>query len=119
MPLKPVKHGIKLWMRLDAKTGYIHDFNIYQGKSDNTTSKESTLKERLVRRLEKTVQCAPADVSFATDRFFTSVKLTDSTSFLIIDTYVTTRKNIRIFPRKKMERGDCCFQTNNKRIMAN
>ncbi|XP_047112433.1 piggyBac transposable element-derived protein 4-like [Schistocerca piceifrons] len=35
LPMKPVKHGIKIWMRSDSVTGYIYDFNIYCGKDAN------------------------------------------------------------------------------------
>nr|CAH7742974.1 unnamed protein product [Callosobruchus chinensis] len=33
LPLKPVKRGIKIWVRSDAQTGYVYDMNIYCGTS--------------------------------------------------------------------------------------
>ena len=32
LPMKPVKRGIKVWMRCDAQTGYIYDMNVSAGK---------------------------------------------------------------------------------------
>lgn len=34
MPLKPIKRGIKAWVRADSLSGYMCDFNIYEGKND-------------------------------------------------------------------------------------
>ncbi|XP_041369900.1 piggyBac transposable element-derived protein 4-like [Gigantopelta aegis] len=34
MPAKPVKRGVKVWMRCDSKTAYLTKFNFYLGKSD-------------------------------------------------------------------------------------
>lgn len=33
MPLKPIKRGYKVWARCDARTGYLHAFEVYTGKS--------------------------------------------------------------------------------------
>jgi len=33
IPMKPVKHGIKVWCRADPNDGYIHEFEVYTGKS--------------------------------------------------------------------------------------
>ena len=32
LPLKPVKHGVKVWVRADSTNGYICDFSVYTGK---------------------------------------------------------------------------------------
>ncbi len=118
MPLKPVKRGIKLWMRSDAKSGYIYDFDIYQGKCDGDDPQFTTLGERVVTRLLRSVQCPPADVTVAIDRFFTSVRLIDSTPFPMVGTYMTNRKNAPKFSKRKMVRGDCYFQVNTNRTVA-
>ena len=34
MPKKPTKWGIKVWVCSESKTGYIHKFQVYTGKSD-------------------------------------------------------------------------------------
>lgn len=33
MPMKPIKRGIKMWCRADSTNGYLCDFDIYTGKS--------------------------------------------------------------------------------------
>ena len=32
LPMKPIKRGIKLWLRCGALTGYTYDMNVYAGK---------------------------------------------------------------------------------------
>ncbi|KAJ8869496.1 hypothetical protein PR048_028487 [Dryococelus australis] len=50
IPLKPVKSGIKLWLRCDSVTGYTYDFNVYCGKE--TIHTDGTLGEvRLIDTL--------------------------------------------------------------------
>ena len=34
VPKKPIKRGFKAWVRADAVTGYVCDFNIYTGKTE-------------------------------------------------------------------------------------
>ncbi|XP_049861994.1 piggyBac transposable element-derived protein 4-like [Schistocerca gregaria] len=46
LPMKPVKHGINIWMRSDSVTGYTYDFNIYCGKDANNL--DGTLGEHLL-----------------------------------------------------------------------
>ena len=36
MPLKPVKRGIKVWVRADSHNGYFSQFEVYQGRESNT-----------------------------------------------------------------------------------
>ena len=31
IPLKPVKRGSKVWAMVDARNGYVYDFNVYTG----------------------------------------------------------------------------------------
>ena len=49
MPLKPVKCGIKVWARADASNGYVSAFQVYTGKSGDTT--EHGLGARVVKDL--------------------------------------------------------------------
>ena len=37
IPQKPVKRGIKVWVRADSHNGYFSQFEVYQGKGSNTT----------------------------------------------------------------------------------
>ena len=32
LPLKPIKRGIKIWQRCDARSGYAYDLNVDSGK---------------------------------------------------------------------------------------
>lgn len=89
MPLNPVERGIKIWMRSDSKIGYVYDFDIYQGKSNDTFL--LTLCERVVQRLLRTVTCRPEDVTVATDRFFMSVHLINTVNFPMVGTYIIVR----------------------------
>jgi hypothetical protein len=36
VPLKPTKRGIKVWVRADPHNGYVSDFQVYTGRTDNT-----------------------------------------------------------------------------------
>lgn len=35
VPLKPTKHGIKVWVRADPHNGFMNDFQVYTGKEGN------------------------------------------------------------------------------------
>lgn len=37
MPAKSIKRGIKVWMRCDADTAFLNDFNVYLGRSTENT----------------------------------------------------------------------------------
>lgn len=45
IPQKPEKNGIKNWTRADAMSGYVYDFNVYEGAE--VEAKEGTLGERV------------------------------------------------------------------------
>jgi hypothetical protein len=77
LPVKPVKQGIKVWMRCDSLTVYTYDMNIYAGKEPNPG--KGTLGEIVVKRLASTVQ--EKDVTLAFERFFTSVYLINTLNF--------------------------------------
>ena len=88
MPMKPVKRGIKLWTRCDAKTGYVYDTRIYCGKEDSC--QQGTLGERVVKTLCSTIRNQEVVLFF--DRFFTSTSLMHTLPFPAIGTYMKTRK---------------------------
>ena len=117
MPMKPVKRGIKIWMRSCAKSGYIYDFCIYQGKEGDGKSTD-LLRERVISKLASSVKCAPTQVTLCTDRFFTSVRLQCTLPFPMVGTYITTRKNTPNFEREKLKRGDCRFMYSDKGVIA-
>ena len=46
---KPVKRGIKVWVRADSINGYICDFNVYTGKEGDRS--EDNLGAKVVKAL--------------------------------------------------------------------
>lgn len=90
LPMKPVKRGIKIWMRSDSLTGYTYDFNIYCGKEENNPN--GTLGERVVLKLSETN--TNTDVMLSFDRFFTSIRLMDTFQFAAVGTCMANRKNV-------------------------
>ena len=74
LPKKPTKRGIKVWVRADAKNGYVSEFQVYLGKP--STGREKKVGERVVIDLTRalmghnnTVYC---------DNYFTTVSLFDN-----------------------------------------
>ena len=112
LPMKPVKRGIKLWMRCDALTGYTNDMNVYAGKG--SPNPVGTLGERVVGALVSTIK--ETDVTLAFDRFFTSVNLMDILQFGAVGTCNATRKNL---PKAAQcfEKGESEFKCNNNGIL--
>ena len=79
LPLKPIKRGVKVWKRCDAKTGYIFNLNVYSGKTENDEFSEGTLGERVVNKLCSIIKISDVVMSF--DIFFTSVNLIHTLPF--------------------------------------
>lgn len=107
LPMKPIKRGIKIWVRSDSKTGYVYDLNIYAGKEVNTF--EGTLGERVVFKLSDTIKCTNVVLTF--DRFFSSVHLLDTINFPAVGTLMRNRKNVPKFSGN-LTRGGSEFQFN-------
>ena len=36
LPAKPIKHGIKLWIRCDSESAYLHEYEVYLGQQQNS-----------------------------------------------------------------------------------
>lgn len=70
MPNKPVKYGYKFWCLCCATTGYLYNFELYQGKL--TEAVETNLGANVVIRL---VSILVAGTVVCCDRFFTSLLL--------------------------------------------
>ena len=51
LPLKPTKRGIKIWARADPHNGFLNDFQVYTGKTNNVV--EIGLGERVVKDLTR------------------------------------------------------------------
>jgi len=113
MPLKPVRRGIKLWLRCDSYTGYCYDVNVYSGKEE--IQADSTLGERVVNKLTSSIQ--RSDVVLCFDHFFTSIRLLETTNFPAVGTYMGNRKNTPKFT-KKLEKHESDFLHNENDVTA-
>ena len=71
MPQKPIKRGIKVWMRADALSGYVSAFEVYTGKKAGCV--EKGLGASVVKTLTEDLQDTFRHVYF--DNFFSSVDL--------------------------------------------
>ncbi|XP_068209199.1 piggyBac transposable element-derived protein 4-like [Palaemon carinicauda] len=113
LPMKPVKRGIKTWVRSDSNTGYVYDFNIYQGKE--TQVMEGTLGERVIKMFSETIRAPEVCLYF--DRFFTSVRLMSSLPFAAVGTCMPNRKNL---PKLdvKLQRGESEMYVCNEGILV-
>ena len=68
---KPIKWGFKFWLRCDAITGYIYDFDSYAGRKN---APERCLGESVVLDLTKILH--GTGISFFADNCFSSPTLT-------------------------------------------
>lgn len=71
VPLKPIKRGIKAWVRADAQIGILCEFSIYIGKEGNCT--ETDLGAEAVKKFTRSI--AGHNHHIYCDNYFTSVKL--------------------------------------------
>ena len=69
-PNKPIRQGIKVWMRADPHNGFVDDFQIYTGRENNV--REIGLGERVVKDLTRDIWGNNHHVYC--DNYFTSVK---------------------------------------------
>ena len=51
VPLKPVKCGIKTWVRADAQNGIMYELSVYTGKEGDQT--ETNLGAKVVKKANK------------------------------------------------------------------
>lgn len=129
LPMKPTKRGIKSWVRSDALTGYTYDIRVYSGKSDANTHDTGTLGEKVIHQM--TSFALSSDITFAFDRFFTSVNLMATLDFPCVGTAIANRKHmpkvydINAAPQKngklcakKLPKSEHEFRTNAHGILA-
>lgn len=88
MKQKPIRVGVKMWSRCDACSGYIYDFDIYEGKE--TTIQDGTLGERVVKKLCSSIR--DEDVAIIVDRFFMSVNLLKTLPHALVDVHVESKE---------------------------
>ena len=67
MPKKPVRRGLKVWMRADSMNGYVSEFQVYVGKEK---SSEKGLGARVVKDLTRKI--THRNFHIYCDNFFTS-----------------------------------------------
>ena len=110
MPKKPVRRGLKVWMRADSINGYVSQFQVYVGRE---TSAETGLGARVVKDL--TQNLVGKHHHIFCDNFFTSVRLFEELHERGIYATGTLRADRKGFPEdlkesvKKglKERGEC------------
>ncbi|XP_054729305.1 piggyBac transposable element-derived protein 4-like [Anastrepha obliqua] len=113
MPLKPVKRGIKMWLRCDSLTGYTYDMSIYCGKEGSVL--EGTLGERVGNDHAATI--SNPDVTLCFDRFFTTVNLINNIQYPALGTCMSNRKNVPKIP-ENLQRAEAIFKVNSAGTIA-
>ena len=94
MPMKPIKRGIKVWVRADSRNGYFSQFEVYTGKKKGGV--EHQLGARVVKDFTKELQGKWHHVFF--DIFLTSYSLLSDLEKSGIYGCETARKVKRSFP---------------------
>ena len=94
MPMKPTKHGFKVWVRADSTNGYVSDFEFYTGKQGNTV--EVGLGGSVVTRLTRDLVGQHYHVFM--DNFFSSIPLFQKLLEDNIYATGTLRSNRKKFP---------------------
>ena len=110
MPKKPVKRGLKVWVRADSVTGYISRYQVYTGKEK---SSEKGLGSRVVKEL--TADLHHRNHHVYCDNFFSSFQLFSDLFSDGIYACGTIKSNRKEFPptlspvlKKGLpNRGDC------------
>ena len=51
IPKKPTRFGIKVWVLAEAKTGYVLDFQVYTGASEEKSERDVSLGHKVVMQL--------------------------------------------------------------------
>jgi len=104
LPAKPIKRGIKVWMRCDSENAYLTDFNIYLGRGPQS---ENGLGYDVVHQLTRDLTNKYFHVFY--DNYFTGVKLAEDLLAEGIYSCGTVRMNRRGLPddlkRIKLQRG--------------
>ena len=72
LPAKPVKYGIKVWVRADSTNGYACEFQVYVGRPHGVRT-EVGLGKRVVLDLTQKLAGKRSHIYF--DNYFTSVQL--------------------------------------------
>jgi hypothetical protein len=117
---KPKKWGYKVWVR-SGVSGYMYDFEIYQGAHGHRPEKNLGLCADVVMRLSQNIQGKNHKLYF--DNLFTTLDLLKALRDKDIYAVGTLRKNrlmgaenVLLSDREMKERGTCCFSTSSDDI---
>ena len=98
--MKPIKRGFKVWCRADSANGYVDNFVIYTGKSDDGPT--SNLGYKVGMEVCKDILGKGYHVYC--DNFFTSVHLAADLPEHGTNLVGTTRPNRVDFPREAINK---------------
>jgi hypothetical protein len=73
IPSKPARYGIKYWCLVDTETGYLCEVNIYLGKAEALSPRETQIGMNVVLKLAE--RYFFSDRCICADNFFTSIAL--------------------------------------------
>ena len=116
--MKPIKRGYKIWCRADM-SGYIYEFDVYQGKSEENDMKERFgLGGSVVEKL--TLSLKGDNYTIMVDNYFTSVELFEYLRANKIFACGTVRPNRKHLPTmksdKELKRGEFDFSVTDQGI---
>ena len=95
LPAKPIKHGIKLWMRCDSESAYLHECEVYLSWQQNSTN---GLAYDVVTKLCQSIAGHYHHVYC--DNYFTSIPLLKQLLQMKIYASGTVRSNKKGLPTK-------------------
>jgi hypothetical protein len=73
IPSKPARYGLKYWCSVDTDCGYLCDVDIYLGRAEANSIKETSIGQKVVLKLAKNYFNAKRCIT--ADNFFTSIPL--------------------------------------------
>ena len=124
-PMKPIKRGYKLWARADLD-GYISKFDVYQGKTTETSSEAVDTDDAPKFGLgEQVVQNMAIDLfdkhhQLYFDNYFTSVPIMEYLKENGVDacgTIRSSRKGLPVDLADNLERGECDYRVSKEGLV--
>lgn len=107
-PMNPIKRGYKIWCRAGI-SGYINQFDVYQGKSSNVTGDATEsfgLGGKVIANLSKSLQHKNHVLDF--DNYFSSVPLLHCLLEKGIYACCTVRPDRKLLPKLKADKELKC-----------
>ncbi|KAL3210038.1 hypothetical protein MRX96_052300, partial [Rhipicephalus microplus] len=97
LPMKPIKRGYKVWCRADSRTGYLLQFQLYEGKNASRPANQS-LKKHVVLYLSENVKPGMQLLFF--DKYFTCTRLMKTLAERGVHAAGTVRTNRKGLPEE-------------------